>query len=70
MYHVNVILEEDDDEEEGHTSEEKMQPAERKRGFERGGCGARRGRPKRKRICKEEVDWEKIKLEAEIRDLL
>jgi hypothetical protein len=63
VYHVTVILEEDDDEEgmsseeeEGQTSQEKMQPAERKRGFDRGGCGARRRRPKRKRICKEEVD--------------
>jgi hypothetical protein len=51
-------------------NEKRMQSTERKRGSERSGCEARKMRPKRKRICKEQIYWEKLKLDAEIWDLL
>jgi hypothetical protein len=73
VYHVNVILEEDDNEErmeEESGEEEEAEPKEKKRGSDRSRCEARRRRPKRRRVCKEGVDWEKLKLDGEIRDLL
>ncbi len=50
-------------------NEKRMQSTERKRGSKRSGCEARKMRPKRKR-GKEQIYWEKLKLDAEIRDLL
>jgi hypothetical protein len=56
---------------EGESSEEEAaRPMEKKRGSDRRGCEARRRRPKMRRVCEEEVDWEKPKLDAEIRGLL
>jgi hypothetical protein len=68
-------LEEDNKEEEpevmpsegeGQGSEEKMRCTERKRGLERSWHQNKKRRPKRKKICKEDIDWEKIKLDTEI----
>ncbi len=73
VFHINVILEEDNNKEgmeEETIEEEEVQLREKKRGSYNGGYEARRRRPKRSRVCEEGVDWERLKLDAEIRGFL